>query len=378
MSQPQTETDLVVVFTPVGGGHKAAAMALTENARARGLTVATLNLFDLAPRIVGETYLATHLTSQAMAPSFYGSAYFAANRRDLPLDPLRRRFDHVVFKKLVHAVRDLAPRAVVATHHLPLVVLGRERRRGRLGVPLVGVVTDYTAHAVWAERGVDAFCVPCDDATRALETHGIDGARVHRTGIPVRAAFDAVPPIVNPRYGERLRVLVTSGGFGVGPMRAVVRSFAGVRNVELTIVCGASDALFEKMHEDVALAGLDARIIGFERDMASRVANAHLVVGKAGGLTVSETLTAGRPMIVVGTVPGNETSNEAYVVGGHAGYAANSRDVGALASAMRARGELSTFGANARKLVVHGSAARAVDVTLQLAAGRRRFDSFAA
>src|SRR5262245_11215193 len=73
--------DLVVVFSPVGGGHKAAAMAVAEAARARGLRVAVLDAFDDAPPLFGDAYVAAHLTGQNVVPDLYGSAYFAADRR---------------------------------------------------------------------------------------------------------------------------------------------------------------------------------------------------------------------------------------------------------------------------------------------------------
>ena len=107
----------------------------------------------------------TYLTGQSAAPELYGQMYFAANRRGDPLEPLRLEIDNLVFGALADHVHSLAPRAVIATHHLPLVVLGRARRKvpaeqRALDAPLLGVVTDYTAHACWAERGVDAWPVP--------------------------------------------------------------------------------------------------------------------------------------------------------------------------------------------------------------------------
>ena len=47
--------------------------------------------------------------------------------------------------------------------------------------------------------------------------------------------------------GEPLRVLVTSGGFGVGPIAKVVRSFAGIGGVELTVVCGRAEKLVARV-----------------------------------------------------------------------------------------------------------------------------------
>lgn len=353
-------TDLLAVYTPVGGGHKAAALAVCETARARGLSADAIDLFELGPRAFGEAYQAWHLSTTARTPNFYGRAYFGSNSRGGALEPIRLRFDSVIFRKLLREVASRSPRAIVATHHLPLVVLGRARRKNMLAAPVVGVVTDYTAHAVWAERGVDAFCTAGALPTWELETHGISSDRIVRTGIPVRPAFDRIAPVSDPLPNEPLRVLVTSGGFGVGSVRAIVRSIAQIPNVALTIVCGASEELRARVREDVC--GQHARVIGFERDMPARVAESHVVVGKAGGLTVSETLTAGRPMIVVGAIPGNEKLNEDFVVAGRAGHACDASAVGALLESMRRKHEIAALGARGRSLVLRDSAARVLAV----------------
>ena len=166
-------------------------------------------------------------------------------------------------------------------------------------------------------------------------------------------------------------MLVTSGGFGVGPLREIVKSISKIQNIALTIVCGASEEVRARVQEDVR--GVDAHVIGFERDMPARVAEVlHVVVGKAGGLTVSETLTPRRPMIVVGAIPGNEKLNEDFVVAGRAGYACDASEVGALLESMRAKNEISAMGARARKLVMQGSASRVLDVCASARSRERR------
>ena len=114
-----------------------------------------------------------------------------------------------------------------------------------------------------------------------------------------------------------------------------------------------------------------------QRDMAARITECHVVVGKAGGLTVTATLTAGRAMVVASAVPGNEKINEAFVVHGGAGVAADADDVGAVIE--RLRGEdgrgatLIAMGRRARELVPMHAADAVVDVALSLASrGARR------
>jgi processive 1,2-diacylglycerol beta-glucosyltransferase len=356
--------DLVIVHAPVGGGHKSAALAVAESAMARGLRVVVLDMFEHAPRVFGHAYVGWHLAATGAAPELYGSLFFGFDRRDTALDPVRRGIDHVAWSGLVKRVVALAPRAVVATHHLPLVVLGRARRKGWLASPLVGVVTDYGTHAVWAEKGVDALCVPCDRAFRGAVAHGFAIDRTRLTGIPVRRDFEAIADVREPAPGEALRVLVTSGGFGVGRMGAVVRSFAGVPDVELTVVCGRAEGLVRRVSAIAARAGVRAQVVGFESDMAARVAKAHVVVGKAGGLTVTEAMTAGRPMVVAGAVPGNETFNVEAVEGAGAGVVARPSEVGRVAGAMRDARVLAQMGARARSLVLRRAADRVVDIAV--------------
>jgi processive 1,2-diacylglycerol beta-glucosyltransferase len=361
--------DLVVIHSPVGGGHKAAAIAVAEAALIRGLSVELLDTFEHAPRVFGQAYLTAHLVGQGALPDLYGTAYFAANRRNGAFEPIRRGVDHVAWAGLVRRVRELAPRAVIATHHLPLVVLGRARRTRRLAAPLVGVVTDYGTHAVWAEKGVDSLCVPCDRAFRDAVAHGVAIERIRMTGIPVRAAFERVPDLEEPTSGAPLRVLVTSGGFGVGPIGAIVHSFEGIDDVALTVVCGRANGLADRVRSIAARTGVRAEVLGFERDMPARVAAAHVVVGKAGGLTVSETMTGGRPMVIAGAVPGNETINADLVVKGGAGLVAKPCDVGATVAWLRASGALANMGRRARALVPTSAADSVIDAALQSADG---------
>ena len=214
--------------------------------------------------------------------------------------------------------------------------------------------------------------MPFGGARKELIDHGAPRLSVIETGIPVAASFGRTPPL--GRLPRTLRVLITSGGFGHGPMVRIVRSFASVPDVELTVVCGNAEKLAARVAREAEASGVPARVIGFEKDMAARIAECHVVIGKAGGLTVTETLTAGRAMIVASAVPGNEKINEAFVVEGGAGVAADADDVGSVID--RLRGEdrrgalLAAMASQARRLVPAHAADAVIDVALGLASRR--------
>jgi processive 1,2-diacylglycerol beta-glucosyltransferase len=359
-------TKLLVLFVSAGGGHKAAARAIVEAATARGIETDLVDALDLTPPWFARAYVGAHLRSTERAPAFYGHGYAALDQRHALVDGVRGVFDRALGHGLLRYAARTQPAAIVSTHFFPLEILGHARLAGALATPVVGVVTDYAAHAFWAEPGVDRFCAPAGRAARDLVRHGVSAGAVVATGIPIRPAFGAVPAL---RAGGPLEVLVTSGGFGIGPMGEIIRSFAGVADARLTIVCGDNPARVAEARRTAAEAGVIAEVVGFERDMARRMATAHVLVGKPGGLTVSESLAAGRPMVVVGACPGQEMKNQTWLVEQGAAVASDAASAGRIVAALRDRGDLPRLAEAARALAAPRAADRVVDVALRLVDG---------
>ena len=374
------EKQLLIMHCPAGGGHKAAAAAIAERAEARGISATVVDALSLAPPWFARAYVDAHLRSSAYAPLLHGTAYFASNRRGAVDGELRHFFDRWIGKELLRSVIAADPWAVVATHFYPLAILSSARRPSpnapritmpKFRAPLVGVVTDYAAHAVWAEPGLDGYCAPAK-AVDDLVRHGVPSSRIEATGIPIRAAFGRAPDLRPPERGEPLRVLVTSGGFGVGPIARVLRSFANIADVSLTIVCGHNPELVESARALARRFGLSADVVGFESNMAARISDAHVVVGKPGGLTVSECLAAGRPLVLVGGVPGQETLNQAWIVERGAGVVARPNEVGRCIDRLRATCDLAPMGRRARALGAPDAADRVLDAVIRCKEHMRR------
>ncbi len=362
-------TKLLILHVPAGGGHKAAARAIAEAATARGAEVEVVDALDLTPPWFARAYVDAHLRSTEHTPAFYGYGYEALNQRHALVDGVRGVFDRAVGARLTRFAVERRADAIVSTHFFPLEVLGHARSTGVLRTPLIGVVTDYAAHAFWAEPGVDRFCTPAGRAARDLVRNGVDPSAIVATGIPIRPAFGAIPSLMLPSLGAPLEVLITSGGFGVGPMLQIVRSFAGVPGVRLTVICGDNPARVEQTRRAAQEAGVDAEVLGFERDMPRRMAAAHVLVGKPGGLTASESLAAGRPMVIVGACPGQEMMNQSWMIDQGVAVAAAPTAAGAAVAELARSGRIPELAAAARSLAAPNAAARVADVALR-AAGR--------
>jgi processive 1,2-diacylglycerol beta-glucosyltransferase len=358
---------LLILHCPAGGGHRAAAEALAERAAARGVRAQVLDALAWAPAWFARLYVQTHLEASARVPQLYGGAYFATNHRSSwgPVEALGQPVERWLGGTMVGDLARLRPTAIIATHFFPIRNLLRAREAGRLQAPLIEVVTDYAAHAVWAQPGLAAYCAAPGRACADLVRHGIDARSVRPTGIPVRDGFlQARTRTPGTQHGP-LRVLITSGGFGVGPVARVVRSFAGTRGIELTVVCGNNPQQERHVRQLCRALGLRAEVLGFERDMPARMAAADLVVSKPGGLTVSECAAAGRPMLFVGGVPGQETLNQQFVIERGAGLASCADEVASAATMLnRNRERLIAMSRQARTLATDHAADAVIDVAL--------------
>jgi processive 1,2-diacylglycerol beta-glucosyltransferase len=114
---------------------------------------------------------------------------------------------------------------------------------------------------------------------------------------------------------EKPTVLLMSGGFGVGPMVEMLRSFADTpANCSLVVVTGKNAELKEQCEEIAATLSVDITVFGFVDFIHDLLDAADLVVTKPGGLTLSEILAKGKPMMLVSPIPGQEQRNCEYLL----------------------------------------------------------------
>jgi UDP-N-acetylglucosamine--N-acetylmuramyl-(pentapeptide) pyrophosphoryl-undecaprenol N-acetylglucosamine transferase len=128
--------------------------------------------------------------------------------------------------------------------------------------------------------------------------------KTHLTGNPVRpmvieAARTAFPEALD----GRLQVLVTGGSQGArifsDIVPAAIELMPEAARQRLFITQQARPEDEERVRETYRRLGVDAEIQSFFADLPVRIAQAHLVIARAGASTVSELAVIGRPAILV-------------------------------------------------------------------------------
>jgi len=127
--------------------------------------------------------------------------------------------------------------------------------------------------------------------------------RIEVVGNPVRADIRALSGRPFALGDGRIHVLITGGSQGARILsetapRALAQIAERLRD-RLHVHQQTRPELLDSARETYADAAIQAEVAPFFRDMASRLGQAHLVIGRAGASTCSELAVAGAPSILV-------------------------------------------------------------------------------
>ena len=119
-------------------------------------------------------------------------------------------------------------------------------------------------------------------------------------------------------------ILQLAGGFGVGPIEKLYSALLNIElPVELVVVCGRNENARKKLEKVRSPARHRVKILGFTKQIDELMGVADLLVSKPGGLTTSEALARGTPMVIVNPIPGQESRNSDFLLENGAAIKAN-------------------------------------------------------
>jgi len=328
-------TKVLILSIKAGAGHLRAAQAL-EAAFAEEhpeVEVRHVEVLELTNAAFRKSYTGMYEELIKHLPSVWGMIYERMERKaaDSTMKRLAALVDRLNARPLLKQVEAFGPDRIVCTHYLPAELLAPRRRKGKLDAPLFVTLTDYDIHTMWVQDGVDGYFVATDEMAHALRAKGVGDATVDVTGIPIMPVFaKRYPgkPAMRRRLGlrpEPATVLVAAGGFGLAGIDETVASLADVADdAQLLAIAGRNAKLEAKLR--AVAESRPGRIVpfGFVDNMHELMAASDLAVTKCGGLTSSECMAMGLPMVIIDPIPGQEERNADYLLENGVAVKANS------------------------------------------------------
>lgn len=321
MSKPRR---VLILSASAGTGHLRAAAALAAVCRERAdiAQVEDLDALTCTNALFRKIYADLYLRMIHHTPTLLGWFY---ENTDEPwkTNGWRLLFDRLNTQPLVRRIRDFKPDVTLCTHFLPAQLIAHLIRFRRLETQLGIVVTDYDAHAMWLSPIFHRYFVGLEEARVHLTMMGLPGERISVTGIPIDPLFAKVKSrdALRRKHGlplDKPVVLVSGGALGVSSAEQMVRILGHMRTpATLAVICGRSDDLRERVGMAIAEAQnplLDFRAMGYTTEMDEWMKLSDVFIGKPGGLTTSEAMACGLPMVVFGPIPGQEERNSDHLL----------------------------------------------------------------
>lgn len=309
MPHSDSPTRITVISASMGAGHDGAATELTRHLTAAGFLVDRHDFLDLLPARIGKLLSGAYLRLLTWAPAGYQRIYAATEHERRPNPAVRALLRGAERRTLATVTPDT--RAVVSTYPGASQVLGALRLRGRLAIPALTYLTDFSVHSLWVASGIDAH----------LAAHAIPAAQAHEQGA---AGVTVTGPMADPRFtpadederrAARTRfglpqdtslALLVAGSWGVGPVREAAAEILDTGVALPVVVCGRNHTLAERLRAD----GI-AHVHGWVDDMPGLMHACDVLVQNAGGLTSLEALAGGLPVVSYRCIPGHGQTNAA-------------------------------------------------------------------
>ncbi|AEW04809.1 Monogalactosyldiacylglycerol synthase [Sulfobacillus acidophilus DSM 10332] len=325
--------DVMVLAARYGDGHLRAAKAigLALLLHNPAIKLGILDYYKFVNPRLDNMIRWVYLTSVRFAPDLWRWFYTATQRID-PESGTQKFLNSIGLEQFYRAISPKPPKVIISTYPTAAGVVSTLKKQGRLDVANYVVMTDYSIHSQWIHPAVDKYFVGGQDMLEALAARGISREKVVVSGIPVDSRFrepvDAVRVRQQLGIGEEPVILFMGGSYMPLPeFSHVLSQIDRVTAPHVTVVVAGREENRKKLALQYQRDSKHPMVVlGYVNNVHELMGISSLLISKAGGLTTTEALCRGVPMLIYRPIPGQEDANAGYLVKHGAGILAKDQD----------------------------------------------------
>ena len=317
---------VIIFYASYGGGHLSAARSIKENMETNyeDIDVKLIDCMEYVNKTVNKITTKAYSEMAKKAPKTWGRVYWKSQKG--PLAQISTTSNKILSIKLYKLLKDFEPNLIVSTHPFGSQMCAYLKKHGKLNAKIATVMTDYAPHDQWLvfNKYVDYYFVSHDGMKKELHEKGIPNEKIFATGIPLSNKFllKYDKPTVLKNFGlspDKKTVLFFGGGeFGLGKTQTfkIFKSFVECpENIQIVAISGKNQKMkeaFENLVESLNKTD-SVKILEYTNKVPELMSISDLVVTKPGGLTTTESLASGLPIVVINPIPGQEEENASYL-----------------------------------------------------------------
>lgn len=308
---------VLILSTGTGEGHNSAAKAVKEQFDKNGIPCVMADVLDFASERAAGYGRRVYVWSTRKG--VFGGAYKAARIISSP-----RRKSPVYYANALYAGKLYAYIAengfdtVVMPHLFPAEALTYMMKKYQPLLTAYFIATDYTCIPFTEETNPNYFFIPHEDLIPEFTGRGIAEEKLVPLGIPVSDRFVRLPS--REKCRERLGIpcdkkciLVMTGSMGYGNVESMVEKLwrQTAEDTCIFVLGGTNEKLKELLRRKYA-GEQRVVILDFTDKAQEYMAAADVLFTKPGGLTSTEAVAAGVPLVHTHPIPGCEDRNVAF------------------------------------------------------------------
>jgi len=221
-----------------------------------------------------------------------------------------------VHDRFMERLKNDPPSLIVNIHPMFNDNLLTIMRENNVRIPFITLLADLVdIHPLWVSKYADLILCPTDESVEACAALGVTRDKLHRCGFPTRRNFsEAVKNREHRPYsGDRqLECLLMSGGEGSGNLRVISEHLLKNFNSRVTVICGRNTRMKESLENNFSHYGDRIRILGFCTNVQDYMIEADVAVMRGSPNSMLEAVVCNVPLIITGSLPGQEASNPEY------------------------------------------------------------------
>ena len=317
---------ILIFYASYGGGHLSAANSIKQYIDDNFSDCET-KLIDCMLYVNKPINRITTTAYKEMVKKFpwaWGEVYSHSQKG--PIAHISSTANNLLAKKLLKLLKEYNPDIVISTHPFGSQMVSYLKRKALIECSLSTIITDFAPHEQWlvGKEQVDYFFVSHEKMREKIINSNIPESKVFSTGIPLSNKFlmhyNKVSVMKSFGLNPNKPVILFFGGgeFGLGREQTIkiFKSFIQhINNNQIVAIAGKNEKLKEAFSSIVHSLQVEdvVKVLPYTNQVPELMSISDLVVTKPGGLTTTESLVSGLPIIAINPIPGQEEENAKFL-----------------------------------------------------------------
>ena len=317
---------ILFFYGSYGGGHLSAAKSLKEYIEKNYPNTETklVDCMEYINKFVNKLTTRAYSEMAKKAPWAWKRVYRSSEKGFF--SKVSNASNKLMASKLNKCIVEFKPDLIISTHPFSSQMCTILKKRGKLNCKVATVLTDFHIHNQWiiGPEYMDYYFVSNMQMKEDMCAKGVDKSKIFVTGIPFSERFlesfdkEAILEEFHLKPNKLTALFFAGGEFGLGKtrtyeiFRTLVTDFP---QVQVIAIAGRNEKMKELFTDCVKLIHRedDVCILDYTKQVPELMSISDFVITKPGGLTTTESLVSGLPMLIINPIPGQEEQNAEFL-----------------------------------------------------------------